>query len=390
MKNYDFIEAMQNASGANPAPAKAKDEANSGVHEAIRSDKTILPNLDGIRAVACLMVVVSHMPLPGKSATLGALGVGIFFVLSGFLMSHLYARAEWDFNAVTRYVIARFSRIAPIYWLVVSVCIVISLLEPDSDFPMRIAGANQIARHYLFGGSGYVFWSIPPEIQYYIFFLVVWWAIGHRAKLPYAIALIALVCAALLLTHSFWPGLTLPNKLHLFLAGTAAGLVPRGMWRGAQDQTLLSCLQIGALVLLLAPLWLYATQPDLYSATELGIALAVAVYLLSLPSRWTTPVFASLWMRKIGQASFSIYLMHVLVFHFGMRLFGLTRTQYDPLWLLLGVAAVVIPMVASRYVEIPLQRKTRRALEARFGLGSATRPQPAAAAPQMNAELTTK
>lgn len=390
MKNYDFIEAMQNGGTLPAAPDPPKGRANEDVREDKHSDRTILPNLDGIRAMACLLVVVSHMPLPGKPATLGALGVGVFFALSGFLMSHLYARAEWDFNAVTKYVIARFSRIAPIYWLVVSVCIFISLLEPDSDFPMKIVGATQIARHYLFGGSGYVFWSIPPEIQYYIFFLVVWWAIAHRAKLPYAMPLIALVCAALLLTHSFWPGLTLPNKLHLFLAGTAAGLAPRGMWRDAKDQTLLWCLQLGALVLLVAPLWLYATQPALYSATELGIALGVAVYLLSLPSRWTTAIFASHWMRKIGQASFSIYLMHVLVFHFGMRLFGLNRTQFDPLWLMLGVAAVVIPMVASRYVEIPLQRKTRRALEARFGLASATRLQPVADAPHMNTEMNTE
>ncbi len=390
MKNYDFIEAMQNGGTPPAALDPAEGRANEDVREDKHTDRTILPNLDGIRAMACLLVVVSHMPLPGKPATLGALGVGVFFVLSGFLMSHLYARAGWDFNAVTKYVIARFSRIAPIYWLVVSVCIVISLLEPDSDFPMKIVGATQIARHYLFGGSGYVFWSIPPEIQYYIFFLVVWWAIANRAKLPYAMPLIALVCAALLLTHSFWPGLTLPNKLHLFLAGTAAGLAPRGMWRDAKDQNLLWCLQLGALVLLVAPLWLYATQPALYSATELGIALGVAVYLLSLPSRWTTPIFAAPWMRKIGQASFSIYLMHVLVFHFGMRLFGLNRTQFDPLWLVLGVAAVVIPMVASRYVEIPLQRKTRRALEARFGLASATRLQPVADAPHMNTEMNTE
>jgi peptidoglycan/LPS O-acetylase OafA/YrhL len=394
MKNYDFIEAIQSASGANPIPAivqvRAKDEASASVPGALNSEKTILPNLDGIRAMACLLVVISHMPLPGKPATLGALGVGVFFVLSGFLMSHLYARTQWDFTAVSKYIIARFSRIAPIYWLVVSACIVISLLEPDSDFPMRIAGANQIARHYLFGGSGYVFWSIPPEIQYYIFFLGVWWAIAHHAKLPYAMPLIALVCAALLMTHSLWPGLSLPSKLHLFLAGTAAGLAPRGMWRDAQDQTLLWCVQLGALVLLLAPLWLYATQPALYSATELGIALAVAVYLLSIPSRWTTPVFASPWMRKIGQASFSIYLMHVLVFHFGMRLLGLNRTQYDPMWLVLGLAAVVIPMVVSRYVEIPLQRKTRKALEAWFGFASVIRVQPSGTPAHMNTQMNTK
>ena len=342
----------------------------------------ILPNLDGIRATACLLVVVSHMPLPGKSPTIGALGVAAFFVLSGFLMSYLYGRAKWDFEAVSFYVIARFSRIAPIYWLVVTVCIFISYCEPDRDFPMKVHGAQQIFRHFFFGGSGYVFWSIPPEIQYYIFFLLVWWAIAHRSKLVYALPLMALLCSALLLTHSFWPGLTLPNKIHLFLAGTIAGLIPRDSWQKSSDQSTLMALQLSALAVLASPMWLYESQPALYAATELGFAIAVAVYLLSLPSAWTTFIFASSFMRKIGQASFSIYLMHVLVFYFGQRVFGLKQTDYDPLWLLLGVAAVALPMLASKYVEIPLQRTTRRSLESlhrRVYGGAARQPQPQSA-----------
>ncbi len=323
----------------------------------------VLPNLDGIRALACLMVVVSHMPLPGKSPTIGALGVAAFFVLSGFLMSYLYGRAKWSFEAVSMYVIARFSRIAPIYWLVVTVCIIVTYYEPDSDFPMKVYGAQQIFRHYLFGGSGYVFWSIPPEIQYYIFFLLVWWAIAKRHQLAFALPLVLLLCSALLVTHSLWPGLTLPNKIHLFLAGTVAGLIPRHRWQESLDQSTLMALQLGAVAVLLSPIWLYESQSALYAATELGVAIAVAVYLLSLPSAWTTFIFASRFMRKVGHASFSIYLMHVLVFYFGQRMLGLKQTDYDPLWLLLGVAAVALPMVASAYLEMPLQRMTRRWLE---------------------------
>ena len=364
----------------------------SALMPSVSATQVTLPNLDGIRAMACLLVVVSHMPLPGKSETLGALGVAVFFVLSGFLMSYLYGRAKWDVDAVTRYVIARFSRIAPIYWLVVTVCILISYYEPDSDFPMKVYGAQQIFRHYFFGGSGYVFWSIPPEIQYYIFFVLIWWAIAHRSKILYALPLLALVCAALLLTHSLWPGLTLPNKIHLFLGGTIAGLLPREIWKpaaldtgaGKPKTTALMLLQLGALAVLLAPLWLYDSQPGLYSATELGFALAVSIYLLSIPSAWTRVMFASPFMRKIGHASFSIYLMHVLVFYFGQRAFGLSRTDYHPLWLLLGVAAVLLPMVASKYLEIPLQKKTRHALEslyARFHgrVASHSQPPPAQA-----------
>ncbi len=350
-----------------PAPLPSSPHSNAAV----------LPNLDGIRAMACLLVVISHMPLPGKSPTIGALGVAAFFVLSGFLMSYLYGRAKWDFEAVSMYIIARFSRIAPIYWVVVTVCIFISYYEPDSDFPMKVHGAQQIFRHYFFGGSGYVFWSIPPEIQYYIFFLLVWWAIAHRSKLIYALPLMALLCSALLLTQPLWPGLTLPNKIHLFLAGTIAGLIPRDSWQKSLDQPRLMVLQLGALAVLVSPMWLYDSQPALYAATELGVALAVAVYLLSLPSTWTTFVFASSVMRKIGQASFSIYLMHVLVFYFGQRVWGLKQTDYDPIWLVLGIAAVALPMLASKYVEIPLQRKTRRSLENLYGrvYGRAARPQ---------------
>jgi peptidoglycan/LPS O-acetylase OafA/YrhL len=68
-------------------------------------------------------------------------------------------------------------------------------------------------------------------------------------------------------------------------------------------------------------------------------------------------------MRKIGQASFSIYLMHILVFYFGGHLLGLRHGVYSPLWIPLGVFAVVLPMIASHYIEMPLQRMTRKWLE---------------------------
>jgi peptidoglycan/LPS O-acetylase OafA/YrhL len=111
-------------------------------------------------------------------------------------------------------------------------------------------------------------------------------------------------------------------------------------------------------------LWQYSSNVDFYAAGALGLSLATAVYLLSVPSRWSAWVLATPWMRKIGQASFSIYLMHVLVFYYGAPLLGLQHTVFEPLWLLLGVAAVALPMVVSHWIEMPLQRHTRRWLQA--------------------------
>jgi peptidoglycan/LPS O-acetylase OafA/YrhL len=336
------------------------------VAPALHGNVAVLPNLDGIRALACILVVLAHMPLPLHLVTLGETGVGVFFVLSGFLMSHLYAGAHWDWQAVSRYAIARFARIAPIYWLVITVCILISYANPGDAFMLRIEGPRAIARHYLFGGNVWIFWSIPLEVQYYVFFLLVWWAIAQRTCRVYALPLLALLCAALLVTHGLWGGLMLPHKLHFFLAGSLAGLLPRPAWKAGSETRILSILQGGALLLLALPLWQYTSKPDLYGATALGLSLATSIYLLSLPSAWTSLVFATPWVRKIGQASFSIYLMHVLVFHYGMQWLGLQHTVYEPLWLPLGLAGVALPMLLSHWIEMPLQRATRRWLQARL------------------------
>lgn len=345
-------------STASPLPANAATVRHA--------DRASIPNLDGIRALACILVVLSHMPWPRTLLTLGETGVCVFFVLSGFLMGHLYADARWDWPAVSRYAIARFARIAPIYWLVITVCILISYANPDDDFMLRIEGGRAIARHYLFGGNVWIFWSIPLEVQYYLFFLAVWWAIAQRTQRVYVMPLLVLLCAALLVTHDQWAGLMLPNKLHFFLAGTVAGLLPRPLWKAGNESRILGCLQAGAALLVALPLWLYTSKPDMYGAAALGLSLATAVYFLSLPTAWTRLVFASPWVRKIGQASFSIYLMHVLVFHYGMRWLGLQHTVYAPQWLLLGVAGVALPMLASHFIEMPLQRSTRRWLQIRM------------------------
>ncbi|MCE3254277.1 MAG: hypothetical protein K0Q67_3297 [Cellvibrio sp.] len=326
-------------------------------------NKDKMPNLDGIRALACIFVILSHMPWPIYIGLIGSVGVGVFFALSGFLMSYLYARSDWDSTAVVKYGIARFSRIAPIYWLVVSVCILLSQFTP-SDFPLRIEGLTSIARHYMFSGNVSIFWSIPLEVQYYVFFLFVWWCIANRNHLAFAMPLLILVCALLMLTHSYWPNLSVPDKLHFFLAGTIAGLLPRKSWEGKQSRIILCMLQIGALVVIFLPMVLFDTTDALYNSIEISMAFGIAIYLLSITSGWTALLFASPWMRKIGQASFSIYLMHVLVFYFGAHLLGLNHTEYAHLWLPLGVAGLVLPMIASHYIEMPLQRMTRKLLEA--------------------------
>ena len=98
------------------------------------ADKAILPNLDGIRAMACLLVVVSHMPLPGKPATLGALGVGVFFVLSGFLIGGILLDYRLATNYFKTFYIRRACRIFPLYYFTLACfCGIVGVGLVDSE-----------------------------------------------------------------------------------------------------------------------------------------------------------------------------------------------------------------------------------------------------------------
>lgn len=324
-----------------------------------------MPNLDGLRALACLFVVISHIPKAGYVGLIGSVGVGVFFTLSGFLMGYLYAHQSCNSDTLRHYMIARFTRIVPIYWLVISLCILLSLLE-GADFPLRIDSFTSIIRHYGLAGNVGPFWSIPLEIQYYLFFVVIWHSLSLRQKMPWAFPLAGFMCILLIATNDYWPNLSLPNKLHFFLAGTLAALMPRKHWQTPSGAKQLVPLQLLASAVILFPLTQVYSEQSFYDSMGLSIAFAAAIYLLSFNSKPSSLLLASRLLRKIGQASFSIYLIHLLVLYYGARLLQLDHHQFHPLWLVVAAMATALPMLVSQAIEMPLQRKSRALLERLF------------------------
>lgn len=342
----------------------------SNVKPALPLEK--MPNLDGLRAFACIFVVISHIPKAGVAGLIGAVGVGVFFTLSGFLMGYLYARQPCDSASVHQYAIARFARIVPIYWLVISVCILLSMGEGE-DFPLRIDTLGSIIRHYGLGGNVGPFWSIPLEIQYYVFFVFIWYCLSLRQKTSLPLLFAGLVCIVLVATNDHWPNLSLPNKLHFFLAGTIAGIAPRAFWKTSTRTTLLIALQLIALAVILFPLSLDYDSERFYDSIGLSIAFGIAIYLLSFPTRASAALLAPRAIRKIGQASFSIYLIHVLVLYYGAQLLQLDHNHFHPLWLVVAAAATALPILVSHFIEMPLQRVSRDCLRRLFTRSHPTR-----------------
>jgi hypothetical protein len=142
-------------------------------------EKTHIASLDGLRGMAAAAVVFSHLHLifPSLAAYMldgiGGRAVAIFFALSGFLMAYLYGDRPISRQAVADFLVSRFSRIYPVYLVAVLVVVALSSI-PGFDFINPIHGAKEIIRHVMLFGSTGVLWSVPPEIQFYLLFPLLW------------------------------------------------------------------------------------------------------------------------------------------------------------------------------------------------------------------------
>lgn len=95
--------------------------------EPLRSRRKAIPALTGMRAVACLLVVLSHLRLPGSTGLIlefernGFVGVTFFFILSGFVLAYNHEDAFGGMRAkaIWSYAVSRFARVYPTYALAI-------------------------------------------------------------------------------------------------------------------------------------------------------------------------------------------------------------------------------------------------------------------------------
>ncbi len=326
------------------------------------------PTLDGLRGFACLIVLIAHageiLNLNyAHDASFGAIGVVLFFSLSGFLMSHLYIKENFNLKNIWHYAIARFSRIAPAYYIAVLLCWLIYLLLPDFKYQMDPV---MMARSIFFAGNQGVFWSLPPEIQFYGFFLLLWFAFQKFKEGKYIWPLVtAFISIAFIATRDLWGGLMLPSKFHIFFFGFLAAFFIQHI----KAETILKngFFQIGIAITTV----LYATtfkdggQPPVYNDIVFAALVAITVASISF-STAITRVFEMSMMRIIGAVSFSVYLFHYPILHL-LKELGIFAELSMYIQLLLYAAFTLVPPVMFYYLaERPLHQKVRNKLNQEF------------------------
>lgn len=169
------------------------------------------PQLEGLRAVAALAVLVTHVSLNamGNRGPFGGLlarldvGVAVFFVLSGYLLYRPFVRAllrDEPLPSVRRYFRHRLLRIVPLYWVVVVASFLfapaVGLVMPTTGFDPSAVGSTsvplwtmarflsftQVYWHDSLGGPFPQAWTLATEMAFYLFLPAFVWAVARRNR----------------------------------------------------------------------------------------------------------------------------------------------------------------------------------------------------------------
>jgi peptidoglycan/LPS O-acetylase OafA/YrhL len=161
------------------------------------------PALDGLRAIAAVLVFVFHFGGPGSRWLSGWIGVHLFFVLSGFLITTLMLREEERYGRVSlrAFYTRRFFRIMPVYLVVLAATWAIAHVRGtgavvEKALPYYLLLLNE------FGATGSFIhsWTIGIEQKFYIFWPVIAFVLvvgAFRKRLAITVTLMALLVAAI-------------------------------------------------------------------------------------------------------------------------------------------------------------------------------------------------
>jgi peptidoglycan/LPS O-acetylase OafA/YrhL len=343
------------------------------------------PGLDGVRALAIAAVVLYHAQVTAAAG--GFLGVDIFFVLSGFLITSILLdeRARHGTVQVGRFWLRRARRLLPAAFLVVFVSmVVVAVWHPDALRTLRgdaLASVFYVNNwHQVFAHHSYFdsfqrpsllrhYWSLAVEEQFYLVWPLALLAMRRwpRRRIG-AVALVGASASALLMALLFNPGAD-PSRIYYgtdtrampILVGVALACFwpvmteVRDIGRGA-----LRLLDLGGLLGLGVLVYAIVSWTGFGSFVYRGGLVVVAAgtaLLLGAAAHPASQLARLLGARPlvwIGRRSYGIYLWHWPVM-------ALSRPAIDvqwSLWLLVPVQVaitVALSALSYRFVEMPIR-----------------------------------
>ncbi len=359
------------------------------------------PALDGVRALAVLCVLVFHMDaLPG-----GYLGVDVFFVLSGFLITGglLAERDRTGAMSLTRFYLRRAYRLLPAFWLLVAVAtgwvvvLGIGTAGERREFLDSLASSTLYLNNYFqvvkqSTGAGWLghTWSLSLEEQFYLLWPLALIVLCRRPRIVDRLPVVLLGGAVAV---ALWRNVlvafgaqgtrtyfALDTRADALLVGCAlaawlraarraadgrGGVAEGSRWRCGLESMIGALPVIGTLALAILAVEMVRAPSGWGPPTMLTrggytlIALVVAALILALEqgatTSWLFRVLAASPLVWLGRISYGFYLWHFpVVAHWGPDLTDALGRW--PAILAVGVISVALAAASYYLLEQPVQR----------------------------------
>lgn len=366
---------------------------------------TQLPALDTLRAVGSLAVLTTHTAFWAGAYTAHGpwgsvlarldVGVAIFFVLSGFLLSRPWlvaAERGEPAPAAVPYFWKRFLRIVPVY--VVTALIALVFIRANDDLG-PVAWLQTLTLTNIYTSAGQPaglsqMWSLATEVAFYVMLpLLMTVAVGRRRRLSVPRMLIFLAACGVLsvlwlgelsgrlpraddravnqwlpafmlwfalgiglaLLHDRYTIGLLPSGLHRLVSRFAA--TPGAFWTAAAGLILIAATPLAGPTLLIPPTDSEAvTKYVLYAGVG---ALLVFSGAFAIPGSGYSRLMTHRWLRHLGHISYSLFCIHLPMLHFVMYVTGydLFDGHFLQIFLLTLVLSLLAAEVLYRLVERP-------------------------------------
>jgi peptidoglycan/LPS O-acetylase OafA/YrhL len=313
----------------------------------LRAPEGHLLALDGVRGLAILYVMLLHFTLfrpdDGFGRTVrgfalaGWIGVDLFFVLSGFLITGILYRSKGGASYFRNFYMRRALRIFPLYFAYLALLLGVAghlpggafLLKTDAEWSTWTYLTNVVVA--IRGSWESVppltghFWSLAVEEQYYLLWPVVVFffcrrdlvrvaLIGIAASLTLRVGMVAIGASPLAVF------VLLFTRMDALFLGALIALAAQGeQWgravRMAQPAFLLGIGGIAAVISVQGHFDQFApwTQTLGYSAVGI-LSAAIVLHALSAPEDgWVGRALRAGWLRAFGKYSYALYVLHILV-----------------------------------------------------------------------------
>ena len=351
-----------------------------------------ISSIDGLRAIAVTAVVLYHLGIswiPG-----GFLGVDLFFVISGYVITRLILDSINQSSALDlrAFYAARLRRIYPGFiFMVICTIIFIGVWAPEaikrflSDLPYALTGTINwflVARHQdYFEAIGRPpllqhTWSLAVELQFYLIWPIIlltvlkYFGKKNIARIALLIAVISGVTLFLVslrldqsnaqqISHIYFG--TDTHSLGLFLGSAlAVSWIPQNLSadiaKRAQD-VIDGIGVVGLLGLIATFLFIDEANASLYRIAFplAGIFGCLVIISLVHPASRFAPLISSAPFRWVGQRSYGIYIWHWVVFQVTRPSVDLTGESWA-LYLARVLLVLALADISLRWVEIPFRQ----------------------------------